>query len=86
MKYRYSNSEIRTVYENGKEKVFAICDICGAKHENGFGYEVSCAMYGTQLDKRAKFCGQCAKKIIPDLLKAINVASNKADELRRNKK
>ena len=77
MRYQYSNAEKTRTDENGKQEVIAVCDICGAEHKNSYGYEISYAMYGESKSQRAKYCGKCARAIIPALIKALEAAENK---------
>lgn len=81
MRYQYSNAEKTRTDENGQQEVFAICDICGAEHKNGYGYEVSYAMYGENKSQRAKYCGKCAKAIIPALKEALEAVEQKQKDL-----
>ena len=69
-KYRHSNTEV-WYEENGKKRVYKVCDVCGAEQQNNFGCEFSYAMRGSLGHGRMALCGKCANQIIPIFIDAI---------------
>lgn len=79
MHFANSNKEITV-----DGKVYKVCDACGSKQKNGFGFELDYQRYGVYGGKRMGLCSKCANKIVPILEKAIEDAETIEQEIRES--
>lgn len=71
MHFKFSNGEHGT-YENGKKRVYKICDACGRECKSNFGYSFEYAYRGNWGKGQTGLCVACANKVVPILEEALD--------------
>lgn len=76
---QFSNSNKEVTIDG---KVYKVCDACGAKQRNNFGFDIDYQRKGVYGGRRMGLCIKCANRIIPIMEKAIDVATALEQEIK----
>lgn len=81
--WKYASSVYDETDERGRKKSYGICSCCGKFHRHDYGFEIDWSWSRDSGRVRLGLCTECAKKLMPIMLNAIDKVRGEKERLRQ---
>lgn len=81
--WKYADSVYSEMDANGRTKNYGVCSCCGKFHRYDYGFYIDWSWPKGSGRMRFGFCTECAKKLMPIMLNAIDKVGGETERLRQ---
>lgn len=81
--WKYADSVYSEMDANGRTKNYGVCSCCGKFHRYDYGFYIDWSWPKDSGRMRFGFCAECAKKLVPIMLNAIDKVGDETERLRQ---